>query len=91
MAQNISLYSDGFIVTYPEGDVSLERSKKTYTPVSTDTPHTVVQGETLMGLANYYLGDELKWWMIADANDFDDDIFELVPGTILIIPNPDYF
>jgi nucleoid-associated protein YgaU len=86
-----NLYSDGFILDYGDGDISLERTPKTYAPVSTDKVHTVVDGETLMALASYFYGDELQWWKIAEANDLDEEIFDLPLGTILIIPNPDFF
>jgi LysM repeat protein len=57
--------------------------------LSSGTPsiHVVLRGETLSGIAAFYLGDPARWRDIARANDVDDP-FDLPPGTSLVIPSP---
>jgi LysM repeat protein len=56
--------------------------------LSSGTPsiHVVLRGETLSGIAAFYLGDAGRWRDIARANDVDDP-FDLPPGTSLVIPS----
>ncbi|MEV6115947.1 LysM peptidoglycan-binding domain-containing protein [Streptomyces sp. NPDC052109] len=49
------------------------------------TVHTVVEGDTLSGLAGSYLGDPALWRDIADANRITDPL-ALTPNTRLVIP-----
>ncbi|MFF8942173.1 LysM peptidoglycan-binding domain-containing protein [Streptomyces sp. NPDC014864] len=49
------------------------------------TVHTVVEGDTLSGLAGAYLGDPALWREIADANRVEDPL-ALTPNTRLVIP-----
>ena len=50
------------------------------------TIHTVVQGDTLSGLAGAFLGDPAQWRLIAQANKIDDPL-DLPPGKQLVIPS----
>ena len=49
------------------------------------TLHNITQGQTVAQLAGELLGDPQAWREIATANDLDD-IFNLVPGMSLTIP-----
>lgn len=53
----------------------------------TPSIHVTLRGETLSGLAAFYVGDAARWRDIARANDIDDP-FDLPPGTSLVIPSP---
>ena len=50
--------------------------------------HTVEAGEELDSIAYNFYGDDGLWWLIADVNDILY-IFDVAPGDILTIPNPD--
>ena len=47
--------------------------------------HLTIRGDTLSGIAAAELGDAARWRDIANANDIDD-VFNIAPGTPLIIP-----
>jgi nucleoid-associated protein YgaU len=49
--------------------------------------HTVLQGETLSGIAGVYLGDPGRWREIAQLNAIDDPL-ALRTGTSLVVPGP---
>ena len=55
--------------------------------------HTVVEGDTLWGLAGLYFPNLQRgcgfWWVIADFQPFPiiDPTIKLVPGTTLVIPS----
>lgn len=49
--------------------------------------HTVVQGDTLPKLAEKYYGDAKKWKIIYDANKDKTVRGQILPGTVLEIPN----
>jgi hypothetical protein len=51
----------------------------------TTSIHTVVQGDTLSGLAGVHLGDPGRWREIARANQLADP-FDLTVGRPLVIP-----
>lgn len=51
----------------------------------TPSIHITLRGETLSGLAAFFLGDAARWRDIARANNLDDP-FDLPPGTPLVIP-----
>lgn len=86
MANNLKLYEDGYIITYPEGDISLERISNDKPVDLNDKVHIVVEGDTLLLLAHYYYQDSSQWYKIAESNKLDD-IFNLNLGMELVIPN----
>jgi len=53
----------------------------------TYTTHTYMSGETLHGLAQQYFQNPALWWTIAEYNPEVTDLFNIIPGTILRIPN----
>lgn len=58
-----------------------------------NTIHTVIEGDTLWGLANRYFAGHIRpsglWWVIADYQPAPivDPTLALVPGTRLFIPS----
>ena len=44
------------------------------------------KGDRLDLLANKYYGDQTMWWIIATANNINDDTFYVEPGIQLRIP-----
>lgn len=83
---NNNLYDDALVITYAEGDTSLERTPKEFISDLNDKSHIVVEGEKLTDIAHFFYGTSRKWYIIADANNLVD-IFTINPGTELIIPN----
>ena len=85
-----TLYEIGYLVNYNQGDTSLQR---TFLPLFggvEDKYHTVKDGDTLENIAQDYYGDQLLWYLIADANpDVITDIFQLTINTTLLIPDLD--
>lgn len=85
-----TLYEKGYIVSYKEGDVSLQR---TIIPLSGDMGdkyHTIKDGETLLDIAQQYYNDQLLWYILADVNsDLIIDIFNLEPNLNILIPSID--
>lgn len=83
-----NLYSNGFIINYPEGDRSLER---VIIPIESDLydkSYVTKEGDTLLTIAHFFYGTSRPWWLIADNNEnVIENVFDLVPGTELIIPN----
>lgn len=88
MASNnlVNPYTDAYIIKYKDGDVSLERnfSSPEWSPQS--IVHTVLEGETLQGIAFRYYGDSGKWGTIADANGIFNAFTDIEAGDELIIP-----
>lgn len=75
-------------VQYDDGDITLERPSaniKNYRG-KFRYQHTVLDGETIMGIANQYYGDSGYWVLIADINSIYEPLNDLVPGMILLIP-----
>ena len=83
-----SLYEKGYIISYKEGDISLQR---TIIPLSGDMGdryHVVVDGETLLDIAQRYYDDQLLWYILADVNsELILDIFDLEPNLSILIPD----
>lgn len=50
------------------------------------TFYTVVQGDTLDGIAYKQYGNAQLWWAIMDANPLYQSEIEIKPGTVLMIP-----
>lgn len=89
-----NLYADGFLIQLPNKNIILNRERIRYTPEVNDERHTVIQGETLTGIAyrkyRYHTEDPAKyWWIIADANGILNplDLTDYVGAEILI---PDF-
>lgn len=83
-----SPYDGATVITYDEGDVSLESNSLNISTNDKDLIHTVLEGQTLQNIAFQYYGDSGLWYLLAQANGilnpFSD---ELYPGQQIIIPN----
>ena len=82
------LYDRGYLVEFYEGDVAFYRTPIKYNGSVNDKYHVVSDGETLHSIALKYYGSQYPWFILADANvSVIEDIFELVVGTTLLIPD----
>ena len=50
------------------------------------TFYTVVQGDTIDGIAHKQYGNAQLWWAIMDANPLYQSEIEIKPGDVLMIP-----
>lgn len=84
--KNRNLYDNSIIISYNEGDISLERIliPPTINQVG-EKGYTVKERDTLTYIAHLFYSDSRLWWKIADRNNLDM-IFELTIGQQLIIP-----
>lgn len=80
-----TMYDRSFIVNYPEGDSSLEIVPEIYIPNENDKTHTVVEGDTLVKIAEDNYGSPEPWFIIMQANEIIQP-WVLKPGSVLIIP-----
>ena len=55
--------------------------------VSKSTFYTVVQGDTIDGIAHKQYGNAQLWWAILDANPVYQAETDLKPGDVLVIPS----
>ena len=76
----------GYLLTYKEGDTSLERQKIEHSASPNDKLHTVKDGDNLSDLSSDYYKSSKWWWVIADVNNVYDP-FDLTPHKNLIIPD----
>lgn len=53
------------------------------------TFYTVVQGDTIDGIAYKHYGNAQLWWAIMDANPKYQSEVEIKPGDVLTIPSYD--
>lgn len=53
------------------------------------TFYTVVQGDTIDGIAYKQYGNAQLWWAIMDANPVYQSELEIKPGDVLAIPSYD--
>ena len=53
---------------------------------SKSTFYTVVQGDTIDGIAYKQYGNAQLWWAIMDANPLYQSEIEIKPGDVLMIP-----
>lgn len=90
-----SPYADGSLITLPNKNIILNRKPISYIPNINDERHTVIQGETLTGIAyrKYRTKTEHPakyWWIIADANGILNplDLTDLIGYEIVI---PDFY
>jgi nucleoid-associated protein YgaU len=82
------LYDKALVVKYKEGDVSYFRNNEVIQDDINDKLHIVQDNQTLQTISHFYYGSSSYWFLIADKNiESIDNIFELAPGTKLIIPN----
>lgn len=86
-----NLYANGSVLEFSGNITLLEREPLKYDGSITDRHHTVIQGETLTGLAYKYYksisSDPAKyWWVLADVNSIDNpfDISDWIGKDILI-------
>ena len=83
-----SPYDYATVITYDEGEVSLESNSLNISTKDGDLIHTVLEGQTLQNIAFKYYGDSGLWYLLAQANGimnpFSD---ELYTGQQLTIPN----
>jgi len=80
-----TMYDRSFIVHYKEGDSSLEIIPENYIPTESDKIHKVVEGDTLVRIAEDFYGTPEPWFIIMQANDIIQP-WDLTPGQVLIIP-----
>lgn len=77
--------SDVYQVVYDDGEYSLERSPVIFS--NTDSiQHTVMEGDTLQGIAFQYYGDSGRWGDIATYNGIINPL-ELEKGQTIQIPS----
>jgi nucleoid-associated protein YgaU len=62
---------------------------RNYFDVSKATFYTVVQGDTIDGIAYKQYGNAHLWWAIMDANPQYQSEIEINPGDVIIIPSFD--
>ena len=102
----IESISEKFILFKPDGtpvraiiDITLKQIENLFkyprqNPTSGGSPgdrlRTVIEGDTLAGIAYEIYGDSSQWRLIADANALDDPR-KLRPGTRLLVPAPPTF
>lgn len=82
-----ALYRKGIIVKYQDGTRSLHRKPIPYVPSQSDEYYTVRENDTLLSIAHDKYGHQYLWYVIADVNPTLEDIFTLIPGELLLIPN----
>jgi nucleoid-associated protein YgaU len=83
-----SLYNRCYLIEFSEGDKALYRTPINYKGSSSDRYHIVTEGQTLHSIAQKYYDSQFPWFIIADANaSIITDIFDLVVGTSLVIPD----
>lgn len=63
--------------------------KRNYFNIEKSTFYTVVQGDTIDGIAYKQYGNAQLWWAIMDANPKYQSEIEIKPGDVLTIPSYD--
>jgi len=85
----INPYSNGDIIVFDDGSQLLKRNQIEYTPsAGKDVVHTIIENDTIWGIANKFYGDDKWWYIIADANQLYNPLV-LEIGMDLIIPDLD--
>ena len=59
---------------------------RNYFDQDSSTFYTVVQGDTIDGIAYKQYGNAQLWWAIMDANPLYQSEIEIKPGDVLMIP-----
>ena len=72
-----------------QGALILSTRKRNYFDKSKATFYTVVQGDTIDGIAFKQYGNAQLWWAIMDANPVYQSEIEIKPGDNLVIPSFD--
>lgn len=57
--------------------------------IEKSTFYTVVQGDTIDGIAHKQYSNAQLWWAIMDANPIYQSEIDIKPGDILVIPSFD--
>jgi hypothetical protein len=84
-----SRYSDSLLVTeeQPDGNDVIVITPSDATAYTFNYSLYIVNvSDRIDTLANAFLGDSTKWWLIADANPEVMNWFNLSPGTVIRIP-----
>lgn len=79
-------YANGRVLRFEDGSVTLERPILNYIPSNKDRYYTIIEGDTLLTIANEAYGDVSLYYVIADVNGIIMPL-ELEVGTTLIIPD----
>lgn len=72
-----------------QGSLILGIRNRNYFNVDKATFYTVVQGDTIDGIAYRQYGNAQFWWAIMDANPKYQSELEIKPGDVLTIPSLD--
>lgn len=67
--------------------LSLPGTNPTSGGIASRKTHTVIEGDTLASIAFKEYRNATKWRALAEANGIDDPL-RLVPGTVLLVPEP---
>ncbi len=84
--RKLSPYRD---IDITDDDVNVVQSRRfplNIKPRRDDLRYTVRVGDTLMKLADTFLGDPLNWWFIMDRNEIEFPL-EIEPGQVIFIPS----
>lgn len=71
------------------GNLILSVRERNHFNLDRATFYTVVQGDTIDGIAYTQYGNAQLWWAIMDANPVYQSEVEVKPGDILVIPSFD--
>ncbi|MAO08028.1 MAG: hypothetical protein CL596_04875 [Alteromonas sp.] len=82
-----TIYKNGYIINYSNGDRAIYRDKLEYVEDIEDKLYTIKQGDRLSSISFMFYKNPLLWYLIADINNIDNP-FVLIEGQEIIIPNP---
>lgn len=71
------------------GVLTLSIRNRNYFDISKSTFYTVVQGDTIDGIAYKQYGNAQLWWAIMDANPQYQSEIDIKPGDVITIPSFD--
>jgi nucleoid-associated protein YgaU len=74
-------------ITLAEAPSVLPATNPTSGGIASRRTHTVVEGDTLASVAYKEFKNATKWRALAEANGIDDPM-RLLPGTVLLVPEP---
>lgn len=83
-------YAIGTILTFTEGEDTLNRPQLKHVKSPKDILHTVTDWDNLWNLSYDYYGTSKYYWVIQDINEIEN-AFELDSGTNIIIPDLDLY
>jgi len=81
------LYDRGYFVTFDNGDEALYRTQVDYISGVGDLFHNISEDDDLLKIAQRYYKNQYLWYLIADANEDIEDIFDLTINETIVIPN----